>query len=508
MNNKELTSLITNIASAIEANEKFALPIIAAKARREAQARLTDTSLITASQVLTKMASKHNFISKSELQEVVDRFGASHSKLATVFEEELGRRTTNAPALFSRDSQEGKSVEHDYKKLTDPVLSNALSSAFDKSPVAKIYSQDTAHRAERAVYAQLLAIGLEPKEITTFAGKEDIIICQASHETPKGYANTLIPVEIKEGKALLPTLFLSKEGFRDLEIKSYEQHILSVAGGSFKVDGEKLLNILDRVKNGEVEHTNVVELAAIKIASESGSPSFDPNSLYYKELEEPVLDIEIPKMSETEESKFASTLGKPDGIAKFIHGNKIVEAGRSMLTHKFSEMGYNYVQIKVADVDKDKIFYAVAIGTNAGFNVPIDIENGLVMSPKILFANNMVSAFNKTAIDDVIKSGDGGNKRALAVVSQCYDMKPSDLLNVVKESVEEGNYERAEDAINVLGETDPNTQKIAIAHMIMVLTENSNGSQENIKAMQKIASEKINDVPCLMNYKIFFPEGA
>jgi hypothetical protein len=49
----------------------------------------------------------------------------------------------------------------------------------------------------------------------------------------------------------------------------------------------------------------------------------------------------------------------------------------------------------------------------------------------VIFAGGNVTAFTKEAIVDVIKSGFGGNKRALASASSCSSMKPTDLLDIV-----------------------------------------------------------------------------
>lgn len=504
----EISSLVKKLASTLEAQEKFALPIIAAKARREAQANQTDIPLITASQVLTKMASNKDFISRQELQHVVDSYNASHSGLASVFAEELGSVYKKQAKTFQRDEHEGKPLDHDYNKLADPVLANALSGVFAKTPTAKVYSTDMSKRAERAAYAQLLALGMEPKEVSTFTGKEDMILCQASHETPKGYAHSLIPVEIKDGKALLPQLFLTASGFVELEKDAYLQHLLSVAGVNLKVNANKILDAFEQVKTGQEDPISIVELAAIKLASETGTINVDPNALFLQPEGEVVKDVELPKMPATEESKFAETLAKPEGIARFVHGDKVAEAGRTMLTRKLASMGYRNVQIKIADVEQDKIYYAVGIGAGTGLKVPVDIVNHSVVEPQIVFANEMVSDFTKESIDSIVKAEDGGNKRALAMVSPCHGLNASELLAVVKESVAEGNYLRAEDAINVLAEVDVNTQKIAIAHLAMVLNETSNGSKENTEHMQKIASQKVNDTPHFMSYKLFFPEGV
>lgn len=508
MNLQDISSLITKAASAIEANEQLALPVLAAKARREAHARPTDVPLINASQVLTKMASDKMFISRSELASIVERMGASHSKLSQVFADELGKRAEPKPHTFVRESNEGQPLDRDYKRFADPLLANALSGAFDKNPTERLYSTADAQRAQRAAYAQLIGIGCPPKEIKTFAGRKDIIICQAIHETPVGNANVLIPVELIEGKATLPQVFFSPSGFEDFEKEAYESNVRKVAGKGFRVDGAKLLDVLEQVKKGESSIVNEVELAAIKIASEQGSPSIDPNAIYYAELVDPKADVELPKMPVTEESKFAETLGKPEGIAKFIHGDKIVEAGRALVVRKFAEFGYKGVQVKVAEVEQDKVYYAVAVGAGTGFEVPVEISDGRVAEPQIAVADGIVTAFTKDSISQVIKSGTGGNRRALAAATPCYALKPTELLDIVQKSVSEGNYTRAEEAINALGEIDPNAQKVAIAHLMSNIYEPGQSPAEEMAARQSVAKQTVRDTPQFMTNKIFFPEGA
>jgi hypothetical protein len=127
------------------------------------------------------------------------------------------------------------------------------------------------------------------------------------------------------------------------------------------------------------------------------------------------------------------------------------------------------------------------------------------MPPKVVIADGGVTAFSKGAIDAIVKAG-VGDRRALAAASPCYDMKPSELVKVVKESVAEGNYLRAEEAMNVLGEIDPSAQKIAMAHFMMMLSGSKD--TEGYANMEKVASTKIKDTPYMMNYKIFFPEGV
>jgi hypothetical protein len=132
----------------------------------------------------------------------------------------------------------------------------------------------------------------------------------------------------------------------------------------------------------------------------------------------------------------------------------------------------------------------------------------MVLPPKVVFADGFVTGFSKEAISEVIKEGTGGNKRALATASPCYGMKPSELLDVVKESVNEGNFIRAEDAINVLGEIDRHAQKVAIAYMMTHIYEPGAEPTDDMAEMQRVANQKVIDTPQFMTHKIFFPEGA
>ena len=447
------------------------------------------------------------FISKDELRSIVERFSASHSKLSSVFAEELGKQAHNTPQVFQRESNEGASLDADYAKFADPVLANALKGVFAKDPVEQIYSPQDAQKAQRAAHAQLVGIGIEPRELKTFAGRKDIIIVQAVHETPLGISNVLIPVELQDGRAVLPTLFFGASGFTDLDKNAYVSNMKRTAGKAWRVDGSKLLDVLERVKTSS-DGINEVELAAIKVASTTGTPSMDPNAIFYGKLDDVNPDVQMPKMAATKESKFAETLGKPDGIARFVHGDRVVEAGRSMLVRKFAELGYSSVQVKVANAEQDKIVYAVGVGVGTGLMVPVEVVGNMVTPPKIVIADGMVTAFSKQAISEIVKSGAGGSKRALATASPCYDLKPSELLDVVKESIANGNYLRAEDAINVLGEVDPHVQRVAIAHMMMNIYEPGKEPAKEMAHMQQIASTPIKDTPMFMNYKIFFPEGA
>lgn len=503
--NQEISILITEAAKALHQNEKLVLPVLAAKARKAAEALPNDASIVNASSIIARLADNQTFISRAEFSKLLNSFHTPSTKLGKVFEEELGAQKTSNVKTYQRSSNEGKSWDEEYSKLANPLLANALAGAFAEKPEERMYTSADSKKAQKACYASLLALGLEPRKVEIFAGRNGTLLCQASYETPKGVSHVLVPVEIQNDKVIPPSMFLTNAGFEDLTDQNVIDHINKTAGKSFRVNSERLLEIIQQVKTGSENATSEVELAVIKMASSKSAQILDPSQCLYGEIIEPSAELTNPEGKNPDEYKFAEKLAQPDGIARFMYGDKVVEAGRSVILRKLAEFGYKTTQVRVLESDENKIFYSVAIGNSTGLRIPLDVVGSSVMPPKVVIADGGVTAFSKGAIDAIVKAG-VGDRRALAAASPCYDMKPSELVKVVKESVAEGNYLRAEEAMNVLGEIDPSAQKIAMAHFMMMLSGSKD--TEGYANMEKVASTKIKDTPYMMNYKIFFPEGV
>lgn len=456
----DLVKLVGNAAKALHNNEKFATPILAVKASRAAQENPHDASLVTMSNVLNKMASDKLFISRVELNKLYDQLYTPNTKIAEVFAEELARTELQGPKLFQRDPYEATEIKEDYSRLADPVLANALASVFDENAEYKPYSEKMAQAAEKACMHELNGLGVPPKKVDIFAGQKDILICNAVYETPKGQANVLVPVEISEGdKPLLPTIFLTAAGFVDLSGESLEAHIESTAGKSYKVNGEELLKVLSAAKHGINKVASDVDMALIRMRSETGIPAaYAQNNIVYQKVDAEPEETVVIKSDLSLDSKLASVKGQ----VEYLFGETVVNTGRAMLQRKLASMGYDKAQVSVADSKgTDTIFYAVAFDRASAVKVPVKVQDGLVLPPTVVIASGKVGDFSPEGIVSVLSDGPDG--RMMAVASPMFGETAGQLLERVKVAIHEGNTLAAEDAINVLSETNEQAYKTAVA---------------------------------------------
>jgi hypothetical protein len=495
MNFNDIQSLITKAAKSIQDSEKLPVAFLAAKAKKAAEILPYDVPVIAASQVLTSMAANQTFIARDDFSKIIRSYNTNTSKLSTVFADELTTLELSAPKMYQRSNSESRTLEDDYAQVANPVLSNALNAAFSEDKGEAIYSVAEGSKAKKAAAAQITSLGFKPAAMEIFAGRDNIIVCQASYETPKGQSHVLVPVELSDGKVLFPSLFLSMDGFKDLTAENLEEHIVKTAGQKLRVDGDKLLSILLMVRQGgEVPYApNDVEMAVIKMAS--NKQVLDPSTSLYTKIEDEVKEVKV----EAKDNSFAGKLSQPHGIAEFIHGDKVVEAGRSAVVRGFADMEYKSIQVKVADVSKEKIVFAVSIGNSVGVMVPVTAAD---VRPKFMVAAGSVLPFTKAAVDKLVKESRGGDRRALATASQSFEMNSQQLLSVVRQAADEGDYKKVEDVMNVLAEKDISTHKIAMAYYIASMSVNPS---EEIKSVGNQQAKE--PVAMFQSYQMYFPKS-
>jgi len=482
MRPEDLASEIKNAAEILKQNEKFATAVLAAKASRAAKERPHDASLVTARNVLKKMAESKTFISRAELNKLYDDLYSPSSSLSRVFAEELNRNVLKPSVVMKRDEFEDQPLSRDYTKVGDPLLMNALAGAFDDNPTARLYSSADGKAAQKSCYAELLGSGLPPDSVDVFAGQGDVIVCQATYDTPKGKAHVLVPVEMSEGQALLPSLFLTRAGFADIDRNLLENHIKSTAGKNFKVDGQALLSVIAAAKNG-VETVDEVDMAVMRLNAQTETPhAHQLDGITYQQLDDENPNVEIPEVEKDPEVlSFAERLSSPDGIARQVFGERVVQNGLNMVARHLKGMGFGSVQVKVASCKDEGFSVAARINHQYGISVPVNVENSLVHPPTLAFANGQVEDFSAQGISNLVASNGVGDVRMASAANPSYGMKPSELMAQVRAGIAESNFVKVEDAITALGEVDVQAQQNAIQLFL---------ESNNPNTLAKVASEQ------------------
>lgn len=457
----KINKIVGGAVKALHDSEKFSVGVLAVRARKIAEAFPNDPTSVAMYNFLNKRANFESLISRAEFRNVYNKLFSKNNKFGGLFTEELGITELPKPKLMQREAGDSKNfIKEAYKNLANPILTNALSEIFDQKGINKPYSVSIAKSAARTCLHELNRFAA-PSKIDVVAGQVDLLICQASYETPKGWCSVLLPVEIKEGTALLPTVFLGKLGFMDLSKETLEQHIKETAGKNFKIDVQQLLHEVVSAKNG-VKSLSEMEMIIAKAKAASGN-SHDINNILYQEIDKVQPLLEPPQTDETE--KFANRLSTSTGIAEFKFGKSVVDKARNLLKMAMNEFGYPHANITVCNADDATVYFAVSVDNRAAFKIPMKIsgkkEAACFYSPEIVISAGSIYSFSKSGISKILSSGDP-DQYMMAVASPAYGLKPSELIEQVRIAIAEGDIPRAEDALIVLQQSDSPSFKEAL----------------------------------------------
>lgn len=498
MSLEQIYKVVGSVSKQIENSEKIAVPVLSVKLMKAAQQFPEDQTIGVMSNVVSKMESSNKvFITRAELKDLYKRLYTRNTKFAELFSDELGSvEKVNGPVIYNRDGDESKlsTVQEAYQKLSDPVLSRALAQAFGESDV-NLYSKDSAQNAKNTCARELRDIGMPAQNIEVVAGQEDLLICSASFETPKGVSRVLIPVEILNNKAILPSAFVGNTGPKELDSFSLSEYITSTAGKKLNINPNALLKAASEIKNGKRQNISDIELAATKVNAlkESKGEFFANSVLYQKIAEEPKhVEVELPEYKDEEVESFARMLNTAAGIAEFKFGKEKVKNVRQNILNKISEFGFPNTQISIAGADENTVIYAVAINSGrVGFRVPVKMTDKN-LNASVIISNGSIKPFSKSSIYEILNKEDTDYKAA-AIASPLYNLKSSELIDIVRKATAEGNYAKAEDALNVLSEgNDAKAYAIAFNVFTSGLSKTASSEQEECKCSMviKTASSK------------------
>lgn len=450
----KIQQLVNAATKTLENNERLATPVLAVKLARAVVANPHDQTIGMMARVIKDLAD-HNttFIRRSEFKDLARRYHSRNSKFAELFQDELGE----APAEpnITTVQHDGTLQSNPYHVAGDQVLANALESVFDKQAPLKMYSQPLADKALRSVGNTLDAWNLAPSSLTVSTGSDKFIVIKADYETPKGITSFFVPVEIENKDIVEASVFMGNAGPQELNHKTIKAYLTSLAGSKLKVDAASILAVLTKAasENREVSDAELA-LTRLNAKRQGKSDFFEGSSEMQKQAfksslaNEPVKDVQLPEL---EESKtFEEKFNTVQGLATWKHGLPQINAARNHIVRELATFGHKNPQVVVTGHDDRTIFFGVAIDTSkVAFTVPVKVADGKVLKPTVMLCNGSVASFNQIGVNQFVTESRVDNKVA-AAASTLSALKPSEVINDLRKAVADRNFEKAEDALNVL----------------------------------------------------------
>lgn len=438
----------SNLLALINDSEKICLPIFANKLARASETYPEDQTIGVMASVVEKMSDSKLTITRKELKDLYSKLYSRNTKFATIFKDELGLEVKAEEVARVCSISETSIMPEDMSEGCDPVLANALASAFGDVNVLP-YSKVHAERAVSSCSNAFSMVGLSPT-IKVENGTNQVIVCRATFETPKGSTSVLVPVQFIDNRAVMPTGFVANTGVNSIDKASLQTYLTTKAGEKLTVDASFLLKM--SVNDTEISN---VDLAITKLnaSREKQADLMDGNILGQKVNDQIEKDVQIPEYQSDEITAFAKQFDTATGIASFKFGQAKVKMGRDLIDRKLSVLGVSNYQISVFDATDNSILYAVSMNNGkVAFRVPVKIEDGKVFSPNVLISNGSITDFSNDSINELCV-GDKNDYKAAAVASVFSSFGAQELVEAVISNSNDGNYDKAEEALNVLNET-------------------------------------------------------
>jgi hypothetical protein len=494
MSFEKIHQLVGSLVKTVEDSQKIATPVLAAKLAKCMEAYPEDQTIGAMARVIDKMADNNTiFIRKAELKSLYNKLYSRNTKFAQLFSEELGLTNQSDEPEVKAGASKADAVINPYENA-DPILANALNSVFDKNAPLKMYSQTLADKAKFAVGTTLDAWNLKPTSLTVDDGNEKFLVIKADYDTPKGITSFYVPVEIADNKVAEASVFMGNSGPQELNNTNIKYYLKSFAGSKLQVNAPIILSALDSATSNHRE-ISAAEIALTKLnASRQTKSDFFHNQITgLKVAEEAPKDIEIAKSDEFK--SFEEQFSSPYGQAAFQFGEDKVTLAREHIARELLGFGYKNPQITVTSTDNSTIFYGVSLDAGrVAFTVPVKLASGKLQKPGVLICNGSMLSFDKSGINTLYVNNQTDYKVA-ATASPQFGLKPSDLVNNVREAVSEGNTVKAEDALNVLSNTG-DAKAYAIAFQIFMdglsgkIAKASAESEHKCSLMMKSASSE------------------
>lgn len=392
----------------------------------------------------------------------------------------------------------------------DADLVSALEGAFGGDmPQQKLYNEKAAEKGAEFLQLELESLGFKSR-VEVLGGNQDTLVYAAHLDTQKGLVSVAIPLDISQGKVLLPSTFVADNKLENLTASNLQYFVdkkaylndfsMPDAGTVLKAVGiatgrdvtasdEDFASTLSRFdERGEGLHLNTPDLFSDKQPAEPKAYiDTTPDANMPKELAHLAQDFEDDLL------EVASNFGR-----------ETVTAGKQMIGAELAVAGFKNAQVKYGSEDVDSITYKAAFHTPRGpseIEVPVEMcrvgDKHVPLAPTSFNFQGESAEFTPENLQRFAATYTSADS-PVASTAHAH-MNVSELKEEILKSAADGDYQTCEMILGTVQQRfDEDVYKNVVAdyHYVLMLKHNHNQEDQPVCSKQIAAGKGSIEARC------------
>jgi hypothetical protein len=448
-----------------------------------------DAAIRTAQVALRRRIEKEGSlatITQKQFQSLYDDVCALGNK--TAFRELLGdlliTAAPEAVAHYNTDFTASRRDSDDVLKLADDNLVGEFASLWGNTEVA---GDRTVTAGRDSLKIHFASMGFGSPAVEVIGRTDGFLMFSVQADSPIGRFTTYVPVEIKQGSALMPSVFASDKGF----VEMTKDNLLAYAGdlqnGTVRLASpQKLLAGLAAVANAERKELSVKTASGDEIAL--ASPSL------YQTVSEGLSAADEVTFTELPDSLTGMVTPElRDALveAGLSYDKNVVVTAKTVVADNIRAAGLRIERLAVdSEFDSGMVISTSLIGSGGKktIQVPVEIVSGQVLMPSVFTSGTTVESFDTQSLNRFASAADSG------VFNAAFSNKSGwayrDLYAYVIKNAAYGNFVEAEDAMAVIAEQyGPEFHRAAFTDLSDILSNAAGSNTSSVTPIEQMIAE-------------------
>jgi hypothetical protein len=525
-NTLDLTELraIAEQAEALLSGKEYFLGSLVNRFRQAANSHPHDQTIRIMQATLEKRLQKNSSIdvmSQREIQALYDDVGGLGNR--THFKEELGDLLFIDRVEKVAHKNEGfihtLRAREDQLEFRDQAAISELEGLWSNAATTEVKSRFT-ESGRRGLEIELEGLGFSSPTVEVAAQDQNFLVYAAEVGTSRGRIPFLIPAEVKQGSVLMPSVFVSGNEFKDLNVQNLKGHLEGDVAFQRISTPTAVLSTLNRLaslvnpqpvtKESDLDDVQIPLSGPALYADLIGhtDPSLNENRI----IDDRMPQVQMPKALE--------------GISESAIRETLIEAGLSF--DRDLVLGAKSVvanELKIAAIGHDRITIdsefdgGITLATNIvgkggrkKVEVPVEIKEGRILMPGSFISGPDVRSFDSESLRAFANEVEGAEFDPF--LSDKYDMNFNKLHQRAMRKAAHGDFIEATEILSIINEKfGPEFHRIAHDDLMDLLKVGYNEEEKPLTAMEKFtqeaaakAADKENQIRMMANPMLFYPK--